>query len=99
MSMRIRFKHSRQGIHEVLVSTEMQELLLAKVEAVAEAVRSAGIRVDDVPGDIDLPVRAFVSGRGIRARGYVELNHPSGLAVESKHRILAASLDAARSVP
>lgn len=99
MSMRIRFKHSRKGIGEILTRAETRDVLHAKGLAVADVVKSAGIRVDDVPGDIALPVTVNTTGRGIRARTYVNLDHESGLAVESKHKVLARSIDAARNVP
>ena len=98
MAMRVRIKLNRRGVHQVLVSSETQGMLHAKGEAVASVVRAAGIKVDGEPGDIALPVTVNTTGRGIRARTYVNLDHPSGLEVESKHRILAASIDAARTV-
>lgn len=99
MSMRIRFKHSRKGIGEILTRAETQDVLTAKGHAVADAIVSAGIRVDGEPGDIALPVTVRTSGRGIRARTYVTLDHPAGLAVEAKHKLLATNIDAARRVP
>lgn len=96
MAMRVRIKLNRKGVHQVLVSAETQEMLQAKAEAIAEAVRAAGIAVEGEPGDVPLPVTTNVTGRGIRARGYVNLDHPSGVAVESKHGILTSSIDAAR---
>lgn len=99
MSMKIRFKHSRPGIGEILNRAETQEMLHAKGLAVADLIKSAGIRVEDIPGDIPLPVEVRTSGRGIRARTIVALDHPAGLAVESKHKLLARTIDAARDVP
>lgn len=99
MAMRIRFKHSREGIREILTRAETQETLHAKGLAVADAIKSAGIRVEGDPGQIPLPVEVRTSGRGIRARTVVVLDHPSGLAVEAKHKLLASNIDAARNVP
>lgn len=99
MVIKVRFKHSRKGIGEVLTRAATQEMLHAKGEAVAEAARSRGIRVEGTPGETDLPVTVRTSGRGIRARTYVTLDHPAGLAVESKHRVLGGAIDAARDVP
>lgn len=96
MAMRVRLKLNRRGVHQVLTRAETQAMLATKAEAVAEAVRAAGIRVEDVPGDISLPVTTNVTGRGIRARAYINLDHESGLAVEAKHGILTSSIDAAR---
>lgn len=99
MAIRVRIKLNRRGVGKVLRSAGVQGVLHAKGEAVAEAVRAAGIRVDDEPGDIDLPVTVVTTGRGVRARTYVNLDHPSGTAVEAKHGILTSSIDAARDVP
>ncbi|MGC4891086.1 hypothetical protein [Micromonospora sp. DT227] len=96
MAIRVRFKHSREGIGEVLRSVGVQEVLHAKGEAVAEKVRAAGIRVDGVPGDVELPVTVNTTGKGTRARTYVTLDHPSGAAVEAKHGVLTSSIDAAK---
>ncbi len=96
MSIRVRLKLNRRGIGEVLRSVGVQHLLEGKAERVAEAVRARGIKVEGEPGEIDLPVTTNVTGRGVRARAYVNLDHPSGLAVEAEHRILGSSIDAAR---
>lgn len=96
MAIRVRIKLNRRGVGQVLRSADMQSMLAEKAEAVAEAVRAAGIRVEDVPGDVPLPVTTNVTGRGVRARAYVNLDHPSGLEVEAKHGILTSSIDAAR---
>lgn len=96
MAIRVRIRLNRRGVGQVLRSADVQSMLHRKGEAVAEAVRAAGIRVEDEPGDIDLPVTVRTTGRGIRARTYVNLDHESGLAVEAKHGILTSSVDAAR---
>ena len=96
MAIRVRIQLNRKGVGQVLRRAETQDMLTAKGEAVAEAVRAAGIRVDGDLGDEPLPVTVKTTGRGIRARTYVNLDHPSGLAVESEHRILGSSIDAAR---
>lgn len=98
MAIRVRIKLNRKGVGRVLRSAAVQDVLRAKGEAVAAAVEAAGIRVEDEPGDIPLPVTVVTTGRGIRARTYVNLNHESGLAVEAKHGILTSSIDAARAV-
>lgn len=96
MSIRVRFKHSRKGIGQVLRSAAVRQLLAGKADKVAEAVRSRGITVDGEPGEVPLPVTTNVTGRGTRARAYVDLAHPSGMAVEAEHRVLGLSIDAAR---
>lgn len=65
----------------------------ARVEAAAEA---SGIRVEGVPGRIDLPIELDVNTKGRRARARVTIAHPSGIAVEAKHGLLAGAIDAAR---
>jgi hypothetical protein len=98
MSIRVRFRHDRRGIHQVLVSAEVQTMLHAKGTAVQQHVEARGIRVEGEPGDVPLPVTVNTSGKGIRARTYVELAHPSGLAVEQRHGVLVEAIDAARGV-
>ena len=93
-----RVRLNRRGVREMLNSEGVQGVLRRKAEAVAAQVEAAGIRVDGIPGRIELPVRVTVAaGRG-RARARVVLNHPAGLAVEAKHAVLVRSLDAARDV-
>lgn len=85
-------------VRQLQRSERVQAILARKGEAVAQAVRaaSAGIRVEGVPGRVELPVTAtLVVGRE-RARARVYLDHPSGIAVEAKHGVLTASIDAAR---
>jgi hypothetical protein len=50
-------------------------------EAVADNVRALGIRVEHIPGDIELPVE-------VDEDGTVVLVHPSGKAVQAKHGAL-----------
>lgn len=97
MTIRVqRVRLKRREMRDLLKSEGVQGVLGRKGSAVAAEVEAAGIRVDGVPGRIPLPVTVEVSaGRG-RARARVILAHPSGLAVESKHRVLGRSLDAAR---
>jgi hypothetical protein len=85
-------------MRDLLRSDGVQQMLGRKAEAVAQAVREAGIRVEGVPGRIPLPVTAIVSRGETRARALVILDHPSGRAVESKHAVLAGAIDAARTV-
>lgn len=98
MAIRVRIKLNRRGVGRVLRSADVQSMLAAKAEAVAAAVRAVGVRVEDEPGDVPLPVTTNVTGRGIRARAYVNLDHESGLAVEAKHGLLTSNIDVARDV-
>lgn len=87
----------RPGMGSLLASPEVQAMLDGKAKAVANAARGRGVRVGGTPGDTPLPVEAVSAGNAKRARAIVSIDHPSGLAVEAKHRLLVGSLDAARS--
>jgi len=86
----------RDGIQELLGSSEVQDLLMDKGEAVARAARGRGILVGGEPGTTPLPVAVVNASTDRRARVLVFLDHPAGLAVEAKHRLLVGSLDAGR---
>jgi hypothetical protein len=94
---RVRVK--RKVIRDLLQSDELDAVVLAKAQAVADLVVSKGVRVEGVPGRIRLPIVAKLASSGGRSRAHVILDHPSGLAVESKHKLLATNIDAARDVP
>jgi len=91
-----RVKLNRRGMRGLLRSEPVQAILGRKALAVAAEVEAAGIRVDGEPGRIALPVTVDVGAGLGRARATVTLDHPSGLAVEAKHGILTASIDAGR---
>lgn len=84
------------GIRDLLGSEEVARMLRDKAEAVADAARNRGVLVDGRPGDVPLPVEVVDASSGTRARMLVVSDHPAGLAVEAKHRLLVGSLDAAR---
>jgi hypothetical protein len=97
MSIRVtRVKLDRRGMRDLLRSEGVQDDLGRRTAAVAGQVSEAGIRVEGVPGRIPLPVTVDVRAGHGRARARVILAHPAGLAVEAKHGILTASIDAAR---
>lgn len=97
MSIKVtRVRLKRRGMRDLLRSDAVQAMLARKAEAVAEQVEAAGIRVDGEPGRIPLPVTVDVAAGSERARARVILDHPAGIAVEAKHGILTASIDAAR---
>lgn len=97
MSVRLRrLRINYKGLTTLLTSEAMQEHLGDRALKMADAVEAAGIRVEGEPGRIDLPVTVTVTGSGRRARARVILDHPAGQAVEAKHGLLAASVDAAR---
>ena len=86
------------GIRRLLSSPGVEADLGERALRVADEVEAAGIRVEGAPGRIDLPVTVTVATGGKRARARVILDHPAGQAVEAKHGILAASIDAAGDV-
>lgn len=92
----IRIELDRSGVGALLRSDAVQAMLDHKAEAVADAARSRGIMVEGKPGDVPLPIVTRRARTATRARSVVAIDHPSGLAVESKHRLLAGSLTAAR---
>ena len=94
-----RVRLNRREMRKLLRSEGVQGVLGRKGAAVGAAVQAAGIRVEGMPGKIPLPVTVEVTAGKGRARASVILNHPSGLAVESKHRVLGRAIDAARDVP
>lgn len=91
----VRIELNKQGIADLLTSSEVQRDLDARAARVAQAASSQGIRVSGVPGDELLPIVAYSAGDSSRARAIVVAEHAAGLAVESKHRLLGSSLDAA----
>lgn len=85
-----------KGLRELLRSQEVRADLARRAEAVAARVRGAGIMVNGEPGTDPLPVKVTSDIGPGRARAQVAITHPSGMAVEAKHRILGSSVDAAR---
>ncbi|AYF29308.1 hypothetical protein CSH63_17920 [Micromonospora tulbaghiae] len=99
MSVKVtRVRLNRRGMRELLCSEGVQEMLAGKASAVAAEVEAAGIRVEGEPGRIALPVTVAVEVGAGRAFAQVILDHPAGLAVEAKHGLLTAAIDAAGSV-
>lgn len=78
------------GIARILKSAEMQRVVQAAAEAVAENVKAQGITVGDIDGgkhEYELPVEVSMTTTD-RAHGNVTLTHPAGLAVQAKHGAL-----------
>lgn len=96
MTVRVKVRVKSRKARDLLKSEELDVLLLTKAQAVADACVSAGIRVEGTPGRIALPVTAELASSESRSRARVTIDHPSGLAVESKHKLLATNIDAAR---
>lgn len=98
MSVSVRFRAKTGGIKKQLQGEKLEDLLGAKGLLMADHVEAAGIRVEGVPGRIPLPVTVTVTSGSGRSRARVIIDHPSGLAVEAKHGILMAAIDAAKDV-
>lgn len=96
MAKNVKLDHS--GMAALLKSAEVRSAVNTAAERMAASVRSAGIRVGDRdggPDEYDLPVTVEHATTD-RAKAFVTLAHPSGQAVESKHRLLGRAIDAGR---
>lgn len=91
----VRIEINRQGIADLLASAGVQSDLDARAARVAQTATSRGITVSDGSGEIALPIASYPAEDATRARALVVAEHAAGLAVESKHRLLVSSLDAA----
>lgn len=77
------------GLRQIARSSGMQDAIDEAGEAVADNVRSMRIRVQHIPGDIDLPVTNEPGSLDDQAASFVTLAHPSGEAVQAKHGALS----------
>lgn len=92
MPTSVRITLNSPGIRALLTSNEMQQAMEQVAGDVAQRARSRGIMVEGEPGDVPLPI-VVVDARGrTRARALVMVDHPSGLAVEARDRVLAGAL-------
>lgn len=88
------------GIRELLGSSDVQAMLTRKAEQVKAAAEGRHVQVvgtSEPFEEMDIPVNVVNAGNKRRARALVTLDHPAGLAVESTHRLLVGSLDAANA--
>lgn len=95
-----RIELNGDGIRELLASSEVQAMLARKAHQVKDAADGQHVQVsatEEPFQDVDIPVTVVEAGNAKRARALVTLDHPAGLAVEAKHRLLAGSLDAANA--
>ena len=96
----VRISLNGPGIREMLNTADIESDLSARADRVAAQVNATYPAVEHEPGDVagvDVPVAvSSVRGRGVRARARVTALHPSAIAVEAKHSILGAALDAGR---
>jgi hypothetical protein len=79
---------SDRGMEALAKSAAVAALVAKAAEEVADNVRSQGIRVQGIPGDVELPVKVSTYETD-RARASVTLAHPAGLAVQAKHGALS----------
>ena len=91
----VRIEMDYGGVGELLRSAGVQADLDNRGEAMKAAAEGRGIMVEGEPGDVALPITSTSAGNSRRARTIVAIDHPAGLAVEAKHRLLVGSLDAA----
>lgn len=92
----VRIQLNGPGIRALLASPEVRTMVERKATQVQEAAQRQAVMVAGTPGEEALPVSVVPLHSGTRARALVSIDHPSGLAVEAKHRLLVGSLDAAR---
>lgn len=86
---------NKDGVRRILLGPALSAALDQIAERIADQARGEGIMVEHVPGDIPIPIRVRIE-KGARVAASVILDHPSGIAVEAKHRLLGRSLDAGR---
>lgn len=92
MATSARIELNSPGIRTLLTSPAVQRMLNQRAEEVAQRAQSRGIMVDGDPGEVPLPIVVVDAGGRTRARSLVMIDHPSGEAVESKHRVLGGAL-------
>lgn len=90
MATSVRIDLDGSGIRSLLRDSSLIEDAVNEVASRAEGL-AAGIMVDGEPGSTSLPVTSEISTSGSRARGYVTVDHPAGMAVEAKHRVLGSA--------
>ncbi len=93
MAFSFRLELDRDGVREaVLRSDGVRRLIEETAESVATKARGNAPRVDGEPGEQPVPIIVEPAHGKTRARALVVIDHPSGLAVEAKHRTLGGAL-------
>lgn len=87
----VRVQLDHKGMAALLRSDDVQDAVEREADGIAARARSRGIMVEGIPGNVALPV-TVVRARSTRARALVSIDHPSGLAAESKNRVLGGAL-------
>lgn len=93
MAFSFRLELDRDGVRDaVLRGDGVRRLVEETAQSVAAKARSHAPRVEGEPGDESVPIVVVPSHGKTRARALVVIDHPSGLAVEAKHRTLGGAL-------
>lgn len=103
---RVRIELNGEGIRELLLSNEVAADLKRRGDAVKAAAEGryaelpVGARDKGQPDGVKeteiIPVTVTEPSRTNRAAVVISGDHPAAQAVESKHRVLGQSIDAAR---
>jgi hypothetical protein len=91
---KVTIKLNSDGVRELLTSEGVQAECMRRAELMAAAARGRMPAPEGPPTPIPVVVKA-ARGRK-RARALVVIDHPAGLGMEVKHRVLGSAVDAAR---
>lgn len=92
----VRIEMDYAGVGELLRSSGVQNDLNDRARQVADAAGSRGVTVEGENGPEAVPITTVEAGSSKRARALVVTDHPAGLAIESKYRLLVGSIEAAK---
>lgn len=92
MAVSFRVQLNSPGIRSLLSSPATQTMVETVAGEVAARAAGQGVMVEGDPGTVPVPITVTPAGTAGRARAWVVLDHPSGVAVEAKHRLLVGSL-------
>ncbi len=92
MAVSYRLELVSPGIRSLVASDGAQTAVEAKADEIADRARARGVLVEGEPGTVALPITTSRARTAGRARALVVIDHPSGLAVEAKHRLLGGAL-------
>jgi hypothetical protein len=80
------------GMRALVASPWAQDQVETKAAEVADRARTRAPKVEGTPGEVELPIAVIKAHGKARARALVVIDHPSGMAVEAKHRVLGGAL-------
>jgi hypothetical protein len=92
MATQVRLELNSPGIRALLTDPQMRKAMEEMAEEVARRARGRGIMVDGEPGEVPLPIAVVPAHGRTRARALVVIDHPAGVAVEAKDRVLGGAL-------